>query len=185
MSPRPIDLHGVRAGLARLDALVDTSPELRTPEAQARLYDWLVKEQRTMTPTRRKPTGDAKARARVQRLRERRKAQHWRTYELMLPPETAALLAELKPRGEALHTTIKRALQALRAQNGSGPAPMTAEPYDERKAALLARLRAMQAEGLSYQKIANQLNAEGEPTLTHKGRWQAGTVGKMLAQTEE
>jgi excisionase family DNA binding protein len=52
----------------------------------------------------------------------------------------------------------------------------------QRKAALVARLRELKAQGLSLQAIANQLNAEGEPTLTQKGTWQKGTVGNLLAQ---
>ena len=54
----------------------------------------------------------------------------------------------------------------------------------EPKAALLNRLRAMQAEGLSLQAIANHLNKEGIPTLSGKGRWQKGTIGNLLAQAE-
>jgi hypothetical protein len=53
------------------------------------------------------------------------------------------------------------------------------------KAAVLKRLRAMQAEGLSLQAMANQLNAEGVPTLSGKGQWQKGTIGNLLAQQEE
>jgi Recombinase len=34
----------------------------------------------------------------------------------------------------------------------------------------------------SVQAIANQLNAEGVPTLSGRGRWQKGTVGDLLAQ---
>jgi hypothetical protein len=52
------------------------------------------------------------------------------------------------------------------------------------KAALVDRLRAMQAEGLSLQAIANRLNSEGIPRLSGKGRWQKGTVGKLLTQGE-
>ena len=59
---------------------------------------------------------------------------------------------------------------------------LAATPAEQRKAALVARLQAMKAQGLSLQAIANQLNAEGEPTLTHKGTWQKGTVGNLLAQ---
>jgi len=51
------------------------------------------------------------------------------------------------------------------------------------KAAVLQRLRVMQAEGFSLQAIANWLN-EGVPTLSGKGRWQKGTIGNLLAQTE-
>jgi hypothetical protein len=42
----------------------------------------------------------------------------------------------------------------------------------------------MQAEGLSLQAMANQLNAEGVPTLSGKGRWQKGTIGNLLAQAQ-
>jgi hypothetical protein len=38
--------------------------------------------------------------------------------------------------------------------------------------------------GLSLQAMANQLNAEGVPTLGGKGRWQKGTIGNLLAQVE-
>jgi excisionase family DNA binding protein len=59
-----------------------------------------------------------------------------------------------------------------------------AETPQARKAALVARFQALQAEGLSHQAIANRMNAEGVPTLTGRGQWQAGTVGKWLAQAE-
>jgi hypothetical protein len=52
------------------------------------------------------------------------------------------------------------------------------------KAAVLTRLRAMQAEGLSLRTMANRLNAEGVPTLSGKGRWQQGTIGKLVAQAK-
>jgi hypothetical protein len=58
-------------------------------------------------------------------------------------------------------------------------------PVPAPKAAVLQRLRALQAEGLSLQAIANQLNAEGVPTLSGKGRWQKGTIGNLLAQGQE
>lgn len=48
------------------------------------------------------------------------------------------------------------------------------------KAVVLQRLRAMQAEGLSLQAMANRLNNEGVPTLSGKGRWQKGTIGNLL-----
>jgi excisionase family DNA binding protein len=56
---------------------------------------------------------------------------------------------------------------------------------DLRKPALVQRIRAMKAQGLSLQKIANQLNAEGELTLSHRGTWKKGTVGNLLAEVEE
>jgi hypothetical protein len=180
MSPRPIDLPRVKQGLARLQALVDAHPELREPETQARLGAWLKKEQRSMIRQQSKPKGDDKARARVQRLRQRRKEQGWQPYELWLDPETSVLLSELKQPGEALHTLVRLALRALAREKQGDHASETLSPV-QRKAALVQRMRAMQAEGLSHQGIAKQLNAEGVPTLTGRGQWQAGTVGKMLA----
>jgi hypothetical protein len=53
------------------------------------------------------------------------------------------------------------------------------------KAAVLQRLRAMRAEGLSLQAMADRFNHEGVPTLSGKGRWQKGTIGNLLAQEEE
>ena len=60
--------------------------------------------------------------------------------------------------------------------------PSRGRPANPEKAALLQRLRAMQAEGLSLQAMANRLNSEGVPTLSGKGRWQKGTLGNLLAQ---
>jgi hypothetical protein len=115
MSPRPIDLTRARAGLARLDALLAAHPELREPEAQARLTAWL-EEQRGMRARKGKQTGDVKTRARVQRLREKRKQEGWQQHELWLNPEAAGILARLKHRGESLHGVVRRALLALEAQ---------------------------------------------------------------------
>jgi hypothetical protein len=50
------------------------------------------------------------------------------------------------------------------------------------KAMVLHRLRAMQAEGLSLQAIANRLNNEGVPTLSGKGQWKKGTVSNLLKE---
>jgi Recombinase len=61
------------------------------------------------------------------------------------------------------------------------PTPTRPEP----KAAVVQRLRTMQAEGLSLQAIANRLNTEGLPTLSGKGRWQKGTISNLLAQGNE
>jgi excisionase family DNA binding protein len=65
------------------------------------------------------------------------------------------------------------------------PAPSTPaveQTPQQRKAALVSRLRAMHAQGLSHQAIATQLNTEGVPTLTGRGQWQKGTVSNLLAQ---
>jgi len=54
----------------------------------------------------------------------------------------------------------------------------------DHKAEVLTRLQVMQAEGLSLRAMANRLNAEGVPTLSGKGRWQQGTIGKLIAQAK-
>jgi hypothetical protein len=51
--------------------------------------------------------------------------------------------------------------------------------------ALVSRLRALQAQGLSHQAITTRLNVEGMPTLSGKGTWQKGTVSNLLAQGPE
>jgi predicted DNA-binding transcriptional regulator AlpA len=66
--------------------------------------------------------------------------------------------------------------------HGLPPSPLPVMP--DPKAAVLQRLQAMQAEGLSLQKIADRLNKEGVPTLSGKGKWQKGTIGHLLAQVE-
>jgi hypothetical protein len=116
MSPRPIDLTRAKAGLARLDALLEAHPELREPEAQARLTAWLEEEQRGMRARKGKQTGDVKTRARVQRLRERRKQTGWVQHELWLDPESAARSAKLRQPAESLTDVVRRALRALEAQ---------------------------------------------------------------------
>jgi hypothetical protein len=62
------------------------------------------------------------------------------------------------------------------------PRPMPT-PAGQR-AVLLQRLQAMRAEGLSRQAMADRLNAEGVPTLSGKGRWHRGSIGKLFAQAD-
>lgn len=40
-------------------------------------------------------------------------------------------------------------------------------------------------EGLSLQAMAGRLNAEGVLTISGKGRWQKGTIGNLIAQSDE
>jgi hypothetical protein len=123
MSPRPIDLTRAGAGLARLDALLIAHPELREPDAQARLRVWLEEEpHRMMARPKRHARGDLKTRARVQRLREKRKQAGWQQAEVWFDPDTAALLTQLRQPGERLTNVLQRALQAL-AQQAEAPRP--------------------------------------------------------------
>jgi hypothetical protein len=127
MSPRPIDLRRVQQGLARLDALVEAHPELREPTAQARLTAWLEEEPRGVIARKGKQTGDVRTRARMQRLREKRKQAGMKAYELWLDPDTAAVLAQLKHPGESLTRVIRRAVLALQVQDTPGPARASLE----------------------------------------------------------
>jgi hypothetical protein len=48
-------------------------------------------------------------------------------------------------------------------------------------AALVAQMR---TSGLSFQQIADQLQAEGVRTLSGKGAWNKGTVAKLLTKSQ-
>jgi hypothetical protein len=60
--------------------------------------------------------------------------------------------------------------------------PASASPS---KAELMTWLHTLRAAGMSLQNMATELNARGVPTLSGKGRWQKGTIGKLLTQAEE
>jgi excisionase family DNA binding protein len=93
--------------------------------------------------------------------------------------DTLALAEKLRQPGESLSAVVRRALCTLAYDAQGGHAGETLN-YDERKPAVLTRLWAMQDEGQSHQAMATQLNTEGVPTLSRRGQWQAGTVGKLL-----
>jgi hypothetical protein len=121
---------------------------------------------------------------RKRRLREKRRREGWEQFELWLPPETAGLYAELKAPGEALHETVERAFRALQAQVAQGPTPMVGGTLSlaQYKAAMLPRLRAMQAQGLSMQGIADRLYAEGIPSPTGNKRWHKAVIAAWLKE---
>jgi excisionase family DNA binding protein len=79
----------------------------------------------------------------------------------------------------------ERDLQAFLVRHEADSIPETSPPTPmEPRAQLISRVRAMYAEGLSMQAIANQLNDAGVPTISGKGRWQKGTVSNLLAEIE-
>jgi Recombinase len=86
---------------------------------------------------------------------------------------------------ERLSERFERAERPERSMSAHELPPAPLPVMSDPKAAVLQRLQAMQAEGLSLQKIADRLNNEGVPTLSGKGRWQKGTIGHLLAQMEE
>jgi Recombinase len=78
-------------------------------------------------------------------------------------------------------SALIHAERSERAERIERSTPAIASP----KAMVLQRLRAMRAEGLSLQAMADRFNHEGVPTLSGKGRWQKRTIGNLLAQEEE
>jgi hypothetical protein len=86
---------------------------------------------------------------------------------------------------ERLTERFERAERPERSRPVASLPPSSPPARQDPKAALLSRLRTMQAEGLSLQKIADRFNHEGVPTLSGRGTWQKGTIGNLLAQGNE
>lgn len=129
-----------------------------------------------MTPTRRQDrAGD---RERQQKLRDRRKADGWRRITVWLNPEQAGRLETLGD--DWLGRTVKQLLgDALQERR---PAPATPKVSDTTgdfsgaikkaafmtpadKAALMAEVDSLLAQGLSSHAIARKFNAEGRRTV--------------------
>jgi excisionase family DNA binding protein len=68
------------------------------------------------------------------------------------------------------------------AERSEHSTPVSASPS---KAELITWLRTLQGAGMSLQNMAHELNARGIPTLSGRGRWHKGTIGKFLAPAEE
>jgi hypothetical protein len=87
---------------------------------------------------------------------------------------------------ERLPRLQRRILAWLWADAQRTRGTVTPEELDpvQRKAALVARLQALQAQGLTLQAIANRLNSEEVPTLSGRGGWKPGTVGNLLAEAK-
>jgi Recombinase len=108
-------------------------------------------------------------------------------FDLFLKEELTHLVERVVER--VVDQVVERLAASIERSERSRPAPRLSPTahkpaMPEPKAALLKQLRAMQAEGLSLQAIANRLNKEGVPTLSGKGRWQKGTIGNLLTQAE-
>ena len=78
---------------------------------------------------------------------------------------------------------MEQVLERLPIQSSEPPRHAPRIIADD-KAALLQRLRDMQVEGLSQQAMADRLNNEAVPTLSGKGRWQRGTISRLLTQAK-
>jgi DNA-binding NarL/FixJ family response regulator len=136
---------------------------------------------RSQTRRALRPRHDPTAAERAKRLRAKRKAKHWQSFELWLSPDSAALLTELKQPRESLSKVVDRALRNLRTQDDQ---LLFLNPV-KRRAAIMARLLEMSASGLSNQQIADQLNGARIPTLSGEGQWDRKTIQRLLKQAEE
>ena len=117
-----------------------------------------------------------------QRERERLKAEGWSHHELWLSPQEQVWLQALRAPGEAFRDTIGRSLELAHFIKTQPVRELTSQnPDHARRATIIARIHhAKDAEGKSYQKIADELNEEGIPTFSGRGEWQKGTVANLL-----
>jgi DNA invertase Pin-like site-specific DNA recombinase len=83
-----------------------------------------------------------------------------------------AVFAELER--EMISARTKAALAAAKARGTRIGRPRQIDP------ALLARIVAMKADGLSHRSIAAALTAEGVPTVRGGARWSPGSIGGFL-----
>jgi hypothetical protein len=98
---------------------------------------------------------------------------------------------------ERLERLVEQVLERLEPSQAQIPAevptPAAAEPSEPSppvsasliNTELMTWLHTLRGAGMSLQNIANELNARGVPTLSGKGRWQKGTIGKLLSPAEE
>jgi hypothetical protein len=119
--------------------------------------------------------------ARKRRYRQRRRARGTKAYEVWLPEH---LVDELRQPDETMNAFVARALTALQQQAPGAMPVAVGTPQQQRKAAIMPRLRAMRAQGMSHQAIATTLTAEWVPTISGRGNWTSGAVGKLLAEAE-
>jgi excisionase family DNA binding protein len=99
-----------------------------------------------------------------------------------VPPADDAPAPEAVGDASAPEASAPRPRLVVEATPAPAPAVHAVPTPQQRKAEMISRLRAMKAQRLSYQAIANQLNAEGVPRLSGRGRWQKGMVSDLLAQ---
>jgi Recombinase len=136
-----------------------------------------------------------------QRERQALKAAGWSHHELWLNPQEQEWLQALRSVGESFRDTIGRALElAIHARqhpSRHATSKVTSQYLEQRqenmsaavashlprtwdREAILGRLTDLYAEHHSYEKVAQQLNAEGVPTVSGRGRWDRGTVRSRL-----
>jgi hypothetical protein len=60
-----------------------------------------------------------------------------------------------------------------------------AQRFENFRKEVLATILQLRKNGLSYQKIAVELDAKGIPTLSGRGKWHAPTIQKLVHQTSQ
>lgn len=124
-----------------------------------------------------------------------REKVYYANTETALEAESGAVLADMRTALARQEAQIQALIQMLEQQTAllrshmySGntenapsvpPAPIVPR-VKSGKAEVIARLQQMHDTGLDSTQIASTLEAEGVPTLSGTGRWQAGTVRKLL-----
>jgi excisionase family DNA binding protein len=106
---------------------------------------------------------------RTKRLRGVKLDRHWRVREVDLQAFIEAHLAN--------------GAEAVKGELPS--APPGAHVLEQHYPELFSRIRALDAEGLTPQRIANRLNKENVPPLGLKPRWDADTVFAFLVPNAE
>ena len=86
--------------------------------------------------------------------------------------------------GNGLQIQIDALAARVSALEGK-PSTTHQRPIDDspERLAVLERVRQLRETGASFQRIADTLNREGTPTLSGRGQWRGGTVGKLLDAT--
>ena len=120
---------------------------------------------------------------RVRRWRHKERAKGRKFVSFLLSLEATKKLRDIQGRtGESISQIIERLLL------GKGPAGVNLDtvgkikdrmtPERQQLMNLIRQLRV--GEGLSHKQIAEYLEEKDEPTISGRGRWQQGSVGKLL-----
>ena len=136
----------------------------------------------------------SKNRQRQREWKAKMEAQGYKRISVMISGDAHRLLNEESkrldlPKGNVLSDMIEQQLSNIN-QNVSGNSillnkqtPKKAGTYD--REIVWAKISELHAQELSYQQIADRLNADGIPTATGKGPWLKGTVGNIVKKLKE
>jgi hypothetical protein len=110
-------------------------------------------------------------------------------FDVFLKEELSHLVERIVERvvdqvAERLTERLERSERPKRSEHSERSTALSAIASPS-KAELVTWLRTLRDSGMSLQHMAEELNARGIQTLSGKGRWQKGTIGKLLAQRNE